>query len=401
MKHVLLILDGASDEQIPELNGQTPLEAAFTPHLDYLAGSGLRGRLQTAFKGLPVDSLVCIMGILGYDPARYYPGGRASVEALARGISLTQDDLALRCNIVRVSDNGETLLDFTGGMISDLHAKRLLMRSRLPDRAWELHPGQSYRNLLIIRGIRRAIPDIGETLECCPPHMHSNEKVRGLLPEGKTRSAEKPARQLRDFLLDSYIRFTARERPKGCAGNMLWVWSPSGMPNMPEFYATCGKRGYVAAGLDFMHGLAMSVGMDFKPARSATGYTDTDYSAKAKAAIRALGEYDFALVHVNSPDEAAHQRNPREKVLAIERIDRFVVGPLLCHLRDTARDNFTFAACADHMTRCRDGRHADTPTPYLVYPGARPTADGRLTEHSVEALPVLPSLDIIREIIRA
>ncbi|MDR1242040.1 MAG: 2,3-bisphosphoglycerate-independent phosphoglycerate mutase [Deltaproteobacteria bacterium] len=400
MKHVLLILDGASDEQIPELNGQTPLEAACTPHLDYLARSGTRGRLQTAFQGLPVDSLVCIMGILGYDPARYYPGGRASVEALARGISLAQDDLALRCNIVRVSDNGETLLDFTAGMISDRHAERLLTRASLPDRAWELHTGQSYRNLLVIRGIRRAIPDIVETLECCPPHMHSDEKVHGLLPEGKTRSAEKPARQLRDFMLDSYIRFTAGKRPKGCAGNMLWVWSPSAMPDMPAFQATCGKRGCVAAGLDFMHGLGMSIGMDFKPAPAATGYTDTDYSAKAGAAIGALDEYDFALVHVNSPDEASHQRNPREKVLAIERVDRFVVGPLLCRLRDTARDDFTFAVCADHMTRCRDGKHAGVPTPYLVYPGARPAVNGRLTERSVEALPVLPSLDIIREIVR-
>ncbi|MDR2695807.1 MAG: 2,3-bisphosphoglycerate-independent phosphoglycerate mutase [Deltaproteobacteria bacterium] len=397
MKHVLFILDGASDDPLPELGGRTPLEAAFTPHLDFLAGQGSLFRLQTAFEGFPVESLVCIMGILGYDPARYYPHGRASVEALARGIPLQANDLALRCNIVRVSDDGAAMLDFTAGMISDAHARQMLIRLRLPDIAWEVYPGQSYRNLLIIRNARRGAPHVGRELVCAPPHMHTGETIRDLLPTGATPRAHKLALQLSDFLLDTFERFTSRTRPAGCVGNMLWVWSPSIAPNLPSFHERHGLRTFVVAGLDFMHGLGMACDMEFGLVPGATGYMDTAYAAKAEAAITAARDHDFVIVHVNSPDEAAHQHDSRAKIAAIEGIDRFVIAPMLHFLRETHAGAFAVAACADHMTRCSDGKHVGEPTPCLIYPGSGSHAGSRLTERDAAAAPLLPSLRFPKE----
>ena len=400
MKRVLFILDGASDEALPELGGQTPLEAASTPHLDFLAGQGSLFRLQTAFSAFPVESLVCIMGILGYDPARYYPHGRASIEALARGIPLQTGDLALRCNIVKVSANGAVLLDPTAGMISDAHAQELLLRAKLPGPDWELYPGQSYRNLLIIKNALQGAPYPASELICSPPHMHVGENIRDLLPTGARPRARELAAQLSSFLLDSFDRLSSRPRPEGCDGNMLWVWSASTFPNIPSFYERRGLRGCIVAGLDCMRGLGMACAMESAVVPGATGCMNTDYTAKAEAAIAALRGFDLVVVHVNAPDEAAHQRDSRAKVAAIERADRFVIAPVLRCLRETFSGAFTVAVCADHMTRCRDGKHVGEATPCVIYCGKSPAAGGRggrLTENAAKAAPLLPSLNFLEK----
>ena len=108
----MLIIDGAGDDPLPELGGRTPLEAAVVPYMEHLASNGETGAVQTVFDGCPIESLVCIMGLLGYDPRKYYPCGRASFEAMARGIGIGENDLVLRCNIVRAAKNRESIADF-------------------------------------------------------------------------------------------------------------------------------------------------------------------------------------------------------------------------------------------------------------------------------------------------
>ncbi|MDR2799900.1 MAG: hypothetical protein LBB52_01365 [Desulfovibrio sp.] len=397
MKQVLLILDGAGDEELPELNGQTPLEAAFTPCLDALARQSALGRLRTTFEELQVESLACILGILGYDP-RHHRHLRAALEALGRGLELNPEDLALRCNIVRLAEDGETLLDFTAGMPSDHRARQLLELVTPPDGSWELYQGQSYRNLLIIRNIRSAIPDIVESLVCKSPHMHCGEAVRRILPEGKTPLAGRLAGQLSALSRESYKKFSCMGEPAGKSGNMLWFSDPCGAPALPPFYRDSAKRAFMVAGLDFMRGLAKALSMDSRLIPGATGYTDTDYSAKAEAAQWALADHDFVLVHVNAPDEASHQREPREKVIALERVDRHIVGPLLEYLRRFHQNSFSFAVCADHITSSITGRHGSGPVPYLLHPGKNHTQDARLTERLTAELPCLHSLDLIENL---
>lgn len=394
MKRVLLIIDGASDVPLPELNGQTPLEAAFTPHLDWLARRAFLGRLATAHEGFPVESLICIMGILGYDPTRYYPSGRASFEALARGVPLREGDMAFRCNIVRVSSDGTVLEDFTAGMISDAHARRLLVRARLPQASWELHPGQSYRNLLILR----EADILASHIFCAPPHMHIGEKVDDLLPRSISAEGASLAKDLRGFLRHSFTSFTAEPLIPGCAGNMLWLWSPSGVPDMPSFSSMHGMCGAVVAGLDFMHGLATATDMNFEIIPGATGYLDTDYDAKRRAACAALNDADFVALHINASDEAAHMRNGVTKTDVIEKVDRFVLAPLLYHLREHFPGCFTIGICADHMTRSTDGKHVGAPTPCMIWPSPEvrtPQCDARFTEAITRRGPLISALDFM------
>src|SRR5881397_1556803 len=113
MKYVVCVPDGCADEPIEALGGRTPLEAASMPALARLAARGEVGRAAVIPPGLPPGSDVGNMSILGYDPAEYHTG-RAPIEAAALGLRLRPDQVAYRCNLVTVSDDG-TMVDFAGG----------------------------------------------------------------------------------------------------------------------------------------------------------------------------------------------------------------------------------------------------------------------------------------------
>lgn len=359
----MFIIDGLSDDPIPELGGKTTLEAAFAPNIHYIASRGRVGRIATTFDGFPVESMVCIMGLLGYDPARYYPAGRAAFEALARGLPLREGDLAFRCNTITVAGDDPALSDFTAGMISDADARKILARLRLPYDNWEIHPGQSYRNILIIRG---AWVD-PNGIRCYAPHQHIGARASDILPSSDDPKAAELMGQLGDFLVDSRAQIGAMDLPERCQANMLWLWSPSKRSVWPTFRERTGMRAAFVGGLDFLHGIAMSAGIHFDIIPGATGYIDTDYDAKFRYARDYLDQYDFVLVHVNSADEAGHKRDPAGKIDAIEQTDRRIVGPLLAELHKKYPDRFRIIVCGDHKTRCSDGRHMDDPVPFALY----------------------------------
>lgn len=363
MKIFMLVIDGVSDDPISELRGATPLEVADTPFIEYLAQTAEIGTIQTAFPGYPVESLICIMGLLGYPPHKYYPSGRSSFEAMARGIALNASDLVLRCNIIQAKEGPSAISDFTSGMISDTYAKKIISRLILPRPTWELYPGQSYRNLLVIRDASVS----AEEIKLFEPHMHQNMPLKEILPLATVDKAESFAQTLRYFLLDSYKQISAMNLSKDCKGNMLWFWSPSSKPDMPSFEKLQGISGAVVAGLDFMHGLAMATDMYFEIIPGATGYIDTDYNAKAQATIDFLDKYDFVLTHVNAADEAAHAHNLMQKIDAIEKIDGLILGPVFNHLKRVHADNFTIIICGDHKTRSIDGKHVGDKVPFLCY----------------------------------
>ncbi|HEX4820248.1 MAG TPA: hypothetical protein VFV00_08575, partial [Acidimicrobiales bacterium] len=113
MKYVVCVPDGCADEPVDALGGRTPLEAASMPTLAALAARGEVGRAAVIPPGLPPGSDVGNMSIIGYDPAAYHTG-RAPIEAAALGLKLRSDQVAYRCNLVTVGDDG-TMVDFAGG----------------------------------------------------------------------------------------------------------------------------------------------------------------------------------------------------------------------------------------------------------------------------------------------
>ncbi|HDZ88142.1 MAG TPA: phosphoglycerate mutase, partial [Nitrospirae bacterium] len=118
MKYIVIIGDGMADRPLEELGGLTPLQKAYTPNMDALAKNGLAGKVKTIPDGFQPGSDVANLCILGYDPAQYY-SGRAPLEAASMGVELLDNDVAYRCNIVTIKEDGDwdrfIMADYSAG----------------------------------------------------------------------------------------------------------------------------------------------------------------------------------------------------------------------------------------------------------------------------------------------
>ena len=109
MKLIYIAIDGMGDLPIAELGNKTPLEAAETPNMDFLAKNGKTGLMYTVRKGIAPESDVAVISLLGYDPFEYSTG-RGVIESVGAGINVKNGDLALRCNFATLG-KGKTIID--------------------------------------------------------------------------------------------------------------------------------------------------------------------------------------------------------------------------------------------------------------------------------------------------
>ena len=104
MKYVIVLGDGMADEPIQELGGKTPLEYAKTPMMDMLAAKAEIGLVHTIPEGMKPGSDTANLSVIGYDPKKYYTG-RSPLEALSIGVDMKATDVALRTNMVTISED--------------------------------------------------------------------------------------------------------------------------------------------------------------------------------------------------------------------------------------------------------------------------------------------------------
>jgi 2,3-bisphosphoglycerate-independent phosphoglycerate mutase len=360
-RYVVVLIDGAADSPIPELNNKTPLEAANIPNIDFLAKNGKTGIMQTMYLGLPLGSIVANLGILGYNPLRYYPNGRASFEALAKGIYLDNDDIAFRCNLLSLKEG--RIADFTANNINNINAHKIIDNIKVPDDKIKLYPGQSYRNLLILKNTEF---NSGE-IKAFEPHMNVGKKVKDLLLQGTTEKSKKTAAYLNNFMMDTIEQLSALNKKFNTYADMLFLWSPSSVPTLSSFHRKFGIDGAIVAGLDFLKGIGIAARMAVKKTKGSTGYSNTDLKEKLKDAQNHLIHNDLVFIHINAPDEESHNGNVKNKIQIIEKIDKQIVGPMIDYLNDRFRANYRIALLPDHYTYLKDGKHGERPVPYLLY----------------------------------
>lgn len=376
MKHIIVICDGMADFKLEELGNKTPLEYAYAPNMNYLAKNGQVAMMKTIFEGLPVGSIVANMGIMGFDPNKYHPNGRASFEALAQGISVHENDIVFRCNLISL-DSEQRISDFTSGNISDGQAKSIITNLDFAYDNIEIFPGQSYRNLLVFRNVN--VP--AEEIITHEPHRNRDGLIEHLFPEAKTERAKPIVEILTQMMKASIKQIEAHNEQFNTKASMIWPWSPSDKPNLPNFYKSYKKKAAIVAAMDFLKGMGVSAQMHFEDIPGATGYIDTSYENKLSFTKDFLKENDLVYVHINSTDEEGHNRNVRGKIQAIEDIDHRFLGPLLLHLRKEYGDEFKLALLPDHITAVHDGHHYTDDIPYLVYgKNVKPDASIEYTE---------------------
>ena len=394
-KYLILIGDGMADWPVEALGGRTPLEAAEKPNMDFMAGSGALGTVQVVPKEMYPGSDVSNLAILGYDPREVYTG-RSPLEAASMGVPLSADDVAVRCNVVALKGNGSDteMEDYSAGHISTAEAAELLASlqasvdrpgSEVAGRGVRFHPGVSYRHLLVW-------PRGNEAVETTPPHDIHGKKITEFLPRGEGSDLLLELMSVSREVFPDHPVNRRRAAEGKAPGNAIWLWGQGRAPRMPTFLEKYGLTGSVIAAVDLIKGIGVYAGLDVVAVPGATGYVDTNYKGKAEYALRELEAKDFALIHVEAPDEAGHNGNAKEKVRAIERIDKEMLTPILARAK---AGDLGILFLPDHPTPIKIRTHAQEPVPFVVYPappglaafpGKRYTeADARATGQFVDA----------------
>ncbi|MDO5153042.1 MAG: cofactor-independent phosphoglycerate mutase [Eubacteriales bacterium] len=377
MKYIVVLGDGMSDEPVAALGGKTPLEYANTPAMDALASKGEMGMVQNVPAGMAPGSDVANLSVMGYDPVTNY-SGRSPLEALSVGVEMAPDDIVFRCNLVTVTEEepyGEkTILDHSSGEISTEDADILMdtIREHFNNEEFRFYTGTSYRHIMIWKK--------GNLVPLEPPHDHLTKVIGPWLPkEEKLRQMmEKSFDLLNDHPLN--LRRAAEGKNKA---NSLWFWGAGTRPSLESFAAKTGLKGAMVSAVDLLKGIAVGAGMKVCQVEGATGSIDTNWEGKAQAAIDALLKdgCDFVYVHLEAPDEMAHQGLVEEKVRSIEYLDSRIVAPLKKAMEEAGEDH-RMLILPDHPNLLRLRTHTGDAVPYVLYDSTR---ERRAIAHYSEA----------------
>lgn len=370
MKYVIVLGDGMADEPIESLNGKTPLAYADTPAMDALSKQGEIGLVHTIPTGMKPGSDTANLSVLGYDPKIYY-SGRSPLEALSIGVPMKDTDIALRCNIVTISDDDvpfeeKIIIDHSSSEITTEDCAVLLdaVKKELENDTYKFYLGTSYRHCLIW--------DKGEAVDLVQPHDVLEQKIGPNLP--KDPVLREMMKKSYEILKDHPMNIDRKKRGLNPA-NCCWFWGAGTKPMVSDFEEKTHKKGIMISAVDLLKGIAVGAKMAVAKVPGANGGLDTNYTGKKDAAVKALTEdgFDFAYIHVEAPDEMGHQGSVEKKVKAIENIDKFIVGPLVKELTEKKED-FRLLILPDHPTPIRVRTHTADAVPYLLYDSTKKEA---------------------------
>ena len=362
MKYIVVLGDGMSDEPVAALGGKTPLEYANTPTMDELASKGEMGMVQNVPAGMSPGSEIANLSVMGYDPLTDFTG-RSPLEALSVGVEMEPDDIIFRCNVVTLTEEEpyaeKTILDHSSGEISTADADVLMdaIRENFNSEEFQFYTGTSYRHIMVWKH--------GRLAQLAPPHDHLTQVIGEWLPKEPV---------LREFMEKSFeilnnhplnVRRAAEGKNKA---NSLWYWGAGTKPSLRSFREKTGLSGAMVSAVDLLKGIAVGADMKVCQVEGATGSIDTNWAGKADAAIDALLKdgCDFVYIHVEAPDEMAHQGLTEEKVKSIEYLDSRIIAPVKKAMEEAGED-YRMLLLPDHPNFLRLRTHTPDPVPYVLY----------------------------------
>jgi 2,3-bisphosphoglycerate-independent phosphoglycerate mutase len=363
MKYIVVLGDGMADESLAVLENRTPLMAAHTPQLDMLAKLSELGLAHTIPEGMKPGSDTANLAVLGYNPKVYY-SGRSPLEALSIGVDMRATDIAIRCNLVTLTEDEkpyeeQTILDHSSGEISTEDAAILInaVKKELGNDIYKFYVGTSYRHLVIW--------DQGEVVELAQPHDILGKVIGEYLPKENT---------LREMMEKSYDilnhhPINVARKAKGLSkANSLWFWGAGTKPALNSFEEKNHIKGAMISAVDLLKGIAIGAGMKVIEVPGADGTLHTNYEGKAMAAIKVLLEddYDYVYIHVEAPDEMGHQGNILKKIKSIEYLDQRVIKVVMEEMKKAGID-YRMLIMPDHPTPIHCRTHTSDPVPYLLY----------------------------------
>ncbi|MEG1394638.1 MAG: cofactor-independent phosphoglycerate mutase [Clostridia bacterium] len=375
MKYIVILGDGMADYPLESLGGKTPLDVAKKPNIDRLCQNGEIGLVKTVPQGMKPGSDVANLAMMGYSPRKYY-SGRSPLEALSIGIDLLDDDIAIRCNLVTLSDEkayaDKTMVDYSSGEISTAEASELIsfVQSNLGDDDLTFFAGVSYRHCLV-----KHHAQLGT--QYTPPHDISDKKITTYLPSGLYGQQMLDIMQKSyDLLKDHPINQRRIAQGKNPA-NSIWLWGEGTRPMLENFKTKFGLSGSVISAVDLVKGIGIGAHMNVINVDGAVGTYHTNFHGKAVAAVKALTQdgYDYVYIHMEAPDECGHQGDLEHKILSIELIDKFVVAYIEQELTKQNVE-FSMLIAPDHPTPLALKTHTSDPVPFVLYRSGKARKSG-------------------------
>ena len=365
MKYLVMLCDGMADLPFEALGNKTPMEIAKKPCMDSLAQKGEIGLVKTVQDGMKPGSDVANLAVLGYDAKKYY-SGRSPLEAASIGIDLKATDVTFRCNLVTLSDEAEysdkTMVDYCADDISSAEAKILVeyIEEKLGNEIFSYYPGVSYRHCLVWDN------GVVDGHDLTPPHDITDRPIKDYIPKGDNVALlYDMMKKSYDLLKDHPVNLERIKRGKRPA-NSIWLWGEGTKPALDSFEEKFSKKGSMISAVDLLKGIAICAEMNSVDVDGATGYIDTNFEGKCKAAIEEFKNgQDLVYIHVEAPDECGHRGEAENKVKAIEIIDEKILAPVVEFLR--SYDDFAVLVCPDHPTPLCIKTHSSDPVPYLIY----------------------------------
>lgn len=367
MKYFVLIPDGMADRPVPSLGNKTPMAAAEKANMDALCRKSVCGTVLNVPVGMVPESDTANLAILSYDPA-VYSKGRSPLEAMSMGLTMDDEDTAIRCNLVTVSDEEERyedkiMIDHSSDEISTEEADLLIaaLNEGLANDMRHLYTGVSYRHCLLWKNASQTYPFMR-------PHDIIGRRIGEYLPKEENGGAEFLEFQRSGYEILKNHPVNEARRAKGLRpANSPWLWSPGAKPALPSFKEKWGINGAIISAVDLIKGIGICADMKVVDVEGATGNYHTNYTGKAEAAIKCFEDgCDFVYVHVEAPDECGHRGEIENKVYSVEKIDELILGPVLNYLENCGED-FKILVLPDHPTPLEIRTHSSEYVPFFMY----------------------------------
>lgn len=364
MKYLILLGDGMADWPLPDYDNRTPLEIAHTPAIDDVVSRGVTGQFCPIPDGLPAGSDIGNLSMFGYDPGAAFRG-RAPIEAANQGIHLADNQVAFRCNLVTLEDG--VMKNFTADHISTEEAEEIIavlndtLGKEFPVK---FHTGVSYRHCAVVDASEASTLDNMVRMACEPPHNISDKEVAPWLPKGDgSAMIHQMIARSQEVMAD--LPVNKRRIAEGkLPATSAWFWGQGKAPEMESYADRFGLTGAVISAVDLVMGIGVCAGLDVIKVPGATGWIDTNYEGKVQAGLKALDDHDFVYIHLEAPDETAHQGRADLKIQAIEDFDARIVAPCLEYL--DRHPDLRILVAPDHFTTIETKTHAGGPVPFAL-----------------------------------
>mgnify|MGYP003388537548 FL=1 len=360
MKYLVVIANGLTDRPIAEKENKTPLQIADTPNLDRMVQEGYSGSVQTIPENCKAGNEISYLSLLGYDPEKH-DIGPAYFDTLAIGLNLKEGEIPLCCNFVtlQASHNDMVMKDYTADHLSSEESINYLnaLQTHISDFGVTFYPGVGPHNIMVMNSkpftIRLTSPNelIGEGIRKFMPVDAEFKDLIYIINQAQIILHNHPVNKKRKLESLDYA-------------NSIWLWGNGKNGTLPSFKKKYGKSGSLISASLLFQGMAKSAEMRVVKVEGASGFAETNYENKVKAAIQELESQEIVYLNVAGIEDISLKGNIDDKIITIEDIDSKVIGPLL---KETFSNNeIKMMVVVNHMNSAVDVKYGKDRVPFVM-----------------------------------